>query len=162
MAEEPKVDLKQYIFNYPWETVVKSLWEKYPHKELDFVKFSRVIDLQVLDDKSLVIRKLMYCKKFMMMWAYSVEEIRLDARNRICEMRTELLKKSKCVPDLTGSESIIYRAHGDLMDKTLYLKALRSTSNLFGKFLEKFNGSYEKGCRIIEAKCQERTMNLLP
>eukprot|EP01017_Pseudomicrothorax_dubius_P031919 TRINITY_DN4124_c0_g5_i2.p1 TRINITY_DN4124_c0_g5~~TRINITY_DN4124_c0_g5_i2.p1 ORF type:complete len:161 (-),score=28.55 TRINITY_DN4124_c0_g5_i2:289-771(-) len=155
MESSEAIDFKEHIFNHPWEIVMKSLWNKYPNKDLDFVKFSRVIDLQLLDDNSLFIRKLVFCKKYMMMWAYTVEEMKLDVKNRICELKTEIVKKPSYLPNITGVERIIYKAHDGARDRTVYRKLLSSTSSMFVKYLEKFNTSYEKGCQILEEKCHE-------
>lgn len=67
-----------YIFNYSWTTVVKGFLQKYPHKDLDFVKWNRVIDMVVNPDDTISIKRLVFSQKLMMVWCYTIEEIKFD------------------------------------------------------------------------------------
>ena len=41
----------EFLFNHPWETVVKGFLQKYPHKDLSFVKSNNIIrELNLLDE----------------------------------------------------------------------------------------------------------------
>jgi len=143
----------QYIFNYNWETVIKGLWNKYPHKDLDFVVYSRVIDMKRLDDDSILVKKLMFCKKFKLIWAYTMEEIKIDFDQKILDLKTQVLAASKCLPT-EGVERICYKALQNEQGKTMYTKFLESRSTL-QKYYTKLNSGFEKGCKIVEEKCNE-------
>jgi len=143
----------QYIFNYNWETVIKGFWNKYPHKDLDFVVYSRVIDMKLLDDDSILVKKLMFCKKFKLIWAYTMEEIKIDFDQKILDLKTQVLAASKCLPT-EGVERICYQALQNEPSKTMYTKFLESKSTI-QKYYGKLNSGFEKGCRIVEEKCNE-------
>lgn len=51
MTEESR-----HVFNFQWEAVIKSFWNKYPCPEFDFVKWNRVVDIAVNGDTVLVRR----------------------------------------------------------------------------------------------------------
>jgi hypothetical protein len=53
-----------------------------------------------------------------MVWCLTLEEITFDLENRSMEMQTKLLKACKYYPNLSGDESIIYKAIDD--QKTHY------------------------------------------
>lgn len=61
--------------------------------------------------------KQVYARKFMV-WCLTLEEITFDLENRSMEMQTKLLKACKYYPNLSGDESIIYKAIDD--QKTHY------------------------------------------
>jgi len=143
---------KEYVFNYPWEVVMKGLWLKYPHKELDFVKFARVIDMKVLDDDNMIIKRMLYCKKAVFAWAYIIEEMKMNFKDKICEMKSKVLKKSSLVPTLGDTEFITYRSDG--LGRTMYQKFMSNTPSCFAKFADKFNSSFEKGIKIVEENCR--------
>jgi len=151
--EVPAAKTDQYIFNYNWETVIKGFWNKYPHKDLDFVVYSRVIDMKRLDDDSIVVKKLMFCKKFKLVWAYTMEEMRIDFDQKILDLKTQVLAASKCLPT-EGVERICYQASHTEPGKTMYTKFLESKSTL-QKYYGKLNSGFEKGCKIVEEKCNE-------
>ena len=52
----------EFLFNHPWETVVKGFLQKYPHKDLSFVKSNNIIDMQLINDNCLNINRLVYSK----------------------------------------------------------------------------------------------------
>lgn len=143
----------QYVFNFDWETVIKAFWNKYPHKDLDFVIYNRVIDMKRLDDNSIMVKKLMFCKKFKLVWAYTMEEMKIDFDQKILDLKTQILAASKCLPT-DGIERIRYNAMNNEQGKTLYTKFLESRSTL-QKYYGKLNSGFEKGCRIVEEKCKE-------
>ncbi len=135
---------------------MKGFWQKYPSPEFDFVKFNNVIDMQLISDNCLTVRRLMYTRIQKFMWAYAIEDIRLYFDDRLMEMKTELVKKSSLFPPVNnGVEKIIYRAFGDTPHYTQYLKTLENESSSFvKKYLDKINNSFTKGCRIVEDKCK--------
>ena len=73
----------EHIFDYPWETVIKAFWNKYPDKDLDFVKFSKVIDMKMINENCIHFKRIMYSKKFSMIWMYTIEEIEFDFENKV-------------------------------------------------------------------------------
>jgi len=150
-ASTAKTD--SYIFNYNWETVIKGFWNKYPHKDLDFVVYNRVIDMKRLDDDSIIVKKLMFCKKFKLIWAYTMEEMRIDFDQKILDLKTQVLAASKCLPT-EGVERICYKALQEEPGKTMYTKFLESKSTI-QKYYGKLNSGFEKGCKIVEEKCNE-------
>lgn len=150
---EANTNSNQYVFNFDWETVIKAYWNKYPHKDLDFVVYNRVIDIKRLDDDSLVVKKLMFCKKFKLIWAYTMEEMRIDVNQRILDLQTQILAATKGFPT-EGVERICYQAVNNEKGKTLYTKFLESRSTL-QKYYGKINSGFEKGCKIVEEKCKE-------
>lgn len=143
----------QYVFNFDWETVIKAFWNKYPHKDLDFVVYNRVIDMKRLDDNSIMVKKLMFCKKFKLVWAYTMEEMKIDFDQKILDLKTRVLAASKCLPT-DGIENIRYATMNNEQGKTLYTKFLESRSTL-QKYYGKLNSGFEKGCKIVEEKCKE-------
>jgi len=151
--EDQNTKSNQYIFNYDWETVVQAFWNKYPHKDLDFVVYNRVIDIKRLEDDSIVVKKLMFCKKFKLIWAYTMEEMKIDFDQKILDLKTKVLAASKCIPT-EGVERICYQALHNEQGKTLYTKFLESRSTL-QKYYGKLNSGFEKGCKIVEEKCNE-------
>lgn len=54
--------INEHIFRYPWETVIKSFWNKYPSPELKFVQFNNVINLEITKENCLKVKRLMYSK----------------------------------------------------------------------------------------------------
>jgi PRELI-like family. len=143
----------RYVFDFDWTTVVKALWNKYPHKDLDFVIYNKVIDLKRLDDDTLFVKKVVYCKKYLFLWAYAVEEIKIDLNQKILDLQTKFIAASKCLPT-DGVEKITYAALNNEPGKTLYTKLLQSKST-FQKYYQKLGTGFEKGCKIIEQRCRE-------
>ena len=47
-----------YVFNYPWDLVMKGLWIKYPNSKMDFVKSHQVVGMEILPNGSLKVQKL--------------------------------------------------------------------------------------------------------
>ena len=150
MEQAPNTN--QFVFNFNWETVVKGFLNKYPHKDLDFVVYNRVIDIKRLDDDSLLVKKLMFSKKFKLVWAYTMEEMRIDVNQKILDLKTQILAASKCLPT-DGVERICYKALNE-PGKTMYTKFLESRSAM-QKYYGKLNSGFEKGCKIVEEKCNE-------
>jgi len=74
------------VFPFPWKTVIKAFWIKYPSKELDMVKFKKVIEFKNLEDNKMYIKSLIYTKNILY-YVYSVEEM-------ICEFDNQ---KMQCV-----------------------------------------------------------------
>ena len=70
-------DVKDHIFNFEWRIVMKALWDKYPNKIFEFVKYDNVIDFRV-QDNIIYIKKVKFCSKFKYIWAYFVEDIKYD------------------------------------------------------------------------------------
>jgi len=149
--ETPKTD--EYLFNFNWETVIKGYWNKYPHKDLDFVVYSRVIDMKRLDDDSVLVKKLMHVRKFGLLWAYTMEEMKIDFNSKILDLKTQILAASKCLPT-DAVERICYRAVNNEKGQTLYTKFLESRGTI-QKYYGKLNSGFEKGCKIVEEKCKE-------
>jgi len=145
----------QYVFNYDWPTVVKALWIKYPHKELDFVIYNKVVDLMPLDDDTLLVKKIMHCKKYFFLWCYTLEEIKINFKNKVLDLQTRVIAASKAFPS-DGIEKIKYMALNNDPTKTLYTKFLENRSTL-SKYYSKLGSGFEKGCKIIEERCKEIT-----
>ena len=153
MEESKKME--EHIFSYPWETVVKAFLNKYPSQHLDFVKFNRVVEMKILDDNCVLLKRVMFSKKYRFMWVYSLEEIKIDFKKRLMEMETSLLKKSNLVPNFGAKENVIYKSWElDPLGKTFYGKVINSTSKL-QKYMGEITQSFKKGCKIIENKCEE-------
>jgi hypothetical protein len=49
---------KNYTFNFDWQTVVKGFWSKYPCPEISFIKWNKVVDLEILSDNTLRIKRI--------------------------------------------------------------------------------------------------------
>ena len=79
------------MFKYPWETVIKGFYLKYPTPEMNFVKFNHVIDIEIINEKCLKIKRLMYSHFYKYLWAYSVEEINIRTDDRVLEMKSEIV-----------------------------------------------------------------------
>jgi len=152
---QPKTD--SYIFNFNWETVIKGFWNKYPHKDLDFVVYSRVIDMKRLEDDSILVKKVMYVKKFSLLWAYTMEEMKIDFNEKVLDLKTQVLAASRCLPTDTV-ENIRYKAIHNEPGQTLYTKFLESKGAI-QKYYGKLNSGFEKGCKIVEEKCNEVLTN---
>lgn len=134
---------------------MKALWNKYPNKELDFVKFSKVIDMKMVNEHCIQFKKLMYSKKFSMIWVYTIEEIEFDFEKKIFNLQTRVIKKSSFVPPVFSMKEFIqYKPLNEYFsDKTLYTKYLNASG--VNKYIDKLNSSFEKGCNIVEKKCKE-------
>eukprot|EP01015_Nassula_variabilis_P003776 TRINITY_DN1256_c0_g1_i7.p1 TRINITY_DN1256_c0_g1~~TRINITY_DN1256_c0_g1_i7.p1 ORF type:complete len:173 (-),score=32.03 TRINITY_DN1256_c0_g1_i7:92-610(-) len=156
MSTEAEICKKnEHVFDYPWEVVMKALWNKYPNKELDFVKFNKVIDMQMVNQNCLKFKKLMFAKKFSMIWMYTIEEIEFDFERKVFTLQSRIIKKSAFFPSIFNvKEYIQYQPCDQLSDKTLYTKQVVG-SNLVNKYMDKLNSSFEKGCKIVEEKCKE-------
>ena len=119
---------KNYVFPYDWKTVMKGFWNKYPDKKLDFVKWNKVIGFDINEDGSLKFRRVIYIKKFYLIWAYGQEELHFNFRQKILDAKTRVLKKSSWVP-YSADEYIQYREFfnkDNLIEKknTMYKKML--------------------------------------
>ncbi|KRX03893.1 hypothetical protein PPERSA_04771 [Pseudocohnilembus persalinus] len=144
----------QYVFQYPWETVIKGFWSKYPSQEMNFVKFNNVIDMQLLPNQDISFKRLMYTKFQKFIWAYSVEEIIIKFDEKVMEMKTELIQKSSLFPPLgAGAELIKYQAFDGF--QTLYEKSIKNqeSTQFLKKYMDKFSDSFKKGCQIVEDRC---------
>ncbi|CAD8177984.1 unnamed protein product [Paramecium octaurelia] len=147
----------EYTFNFDWETVVKGFWRKYPCKEFDFIKFNQVVDMILDDNNKMQIKRIVYARKFTI-WCLTLEQITVDLENRSMEMQTKLLKSCKLYPNLTGDESIIYKAIDD--QRTHYSKLLSNFQQTFiTKLISQFNTSFRKGIEVVEARCRELQNN---
>ncbi|CAD8110564.1 unnamed protein product [Paramecium sonneborni] len=147
----------EYTFNFDWETVVKGFWRKYPCKEFDFIQFNQVVDMMLNDNNTMSIKRIVYASKFMVL-CLTLEEITFDIQNRSMQMQTKLLKACKYYPNLSGDESIIYKAIDD--QKTHYSKLLSNFHQTFvTKLLSQFNSSFKKGIEVVEARCRELQNN---
>jgi PRELI-like family len=142
----------EYRFNFDWKTVVKAFFNKYPHKDLDFVVYNKVIDLKRINEDTLIIKRVMYCKKYMVLWSYTTEEIMINLKDKKLDLQTKLLACSKAFPEIT--EKITYQTVPENPSMTLYTKLLESKST-FSKMYSKFSSGFEKGCKIVEEKCNE-------
>ncbi|CAD8088947.1 unnamed protein product [Paramecium primaurelia] len=147
----------EYTFNYNWETVIKGFWRKYPCKEFDFIKFNQVVDMILDDNNKIQIKRIVYANKFTI-WCLTLEQITIDLENRSMEMQTKLLKSCKLYPNLTGDESIIYKAIDN--QQTHYSKLLSNFHQTFlTKLISQFNTSFKKGIEVVEARCRELQNN---
>lgn len=142
----------EYSFNFDWKTVVKAFFNKYPHKDLDFVVYNKVIDLKRINEDTILVKRVMYCKKFMVLWSYTTEEIMINLKEKKLDLQTKLLAASKAFPDIT--EKITYQPLPENPGVTLYTKLLESRSQ-FSKMFSKFSSGFEKGCKIVEEKCKD-------
>jgi len=143
--------INNYTFQFSWPTVVKGLWIKYPNKHLSFVKFNHVIDMEIVDSNTIKIKKLMY-SKVGFFFMYSIEDIIIDFKGKSFDMTTSMLKKSKAFP--FGKENCKYMGIDiDGVEKTLYTKRML-TSDTILKWMNYFQNSFVKGCKIIDENCK--------
>jgi hypothetical protein len=125
---------------------------KYPCDKLNWVKWNRVLDMQQ-EGEVLTVRRLM-CSRFPFgQSCHVLEEIVIDKGSRVMSMRSRVVKRSGLLPDLAGTERIIYKAFNNA---TLYFKEVTAGSAL-KDWLEKVNSSFHAGCKVVEA----RTIELL-
>lgn len=146
---------KDYTFQYNWATVVKAFWDKYPHKQMEFVQYNKLIGLEVLDNGTLLFRRVQHIRKWKFIWAYILEEIKIDSVNKVMTMESKVLKKSDMVP-FFGNEFITYKAVNDLkdrMERTLYSKQLILEGTI-NKALGAFSDGFTKGIKIVEENCE--------
>jgi len=87
------------------------------------------------------------------MWAYTMEEMKIDVNSKILDLKTQVLAASRCLPT-DGVERICYNALNSENGQTLYTKFLESKSAI-QKYYGKLNSGFEKGCKIVEEKCNE-------
>lgn len=116
-------DLK-HEFNYEWKTVVRAFWDKYPDQRLDFVKFSKVVDMEMREDGTIRFDRVQYVQKWGFIWAYTLEELTFDFGNQVMDLRTTVLRKSSYIP-MTAAEEIRYEALKNEAERTLYTKKLK-------------------------------------
>lgn len=176
--EHQDILMSSHTFLYPWESVVKGFWTKYPNKKLSSVIFNKVIDMEIIDDTKLLIKRMMF-SKFFFFWGHSIENIVIDLQNKNLTMVSTVTKRSKFAPH--GTEICIYKAieeeEGEAKDnseqnkkweggwkreeedlnkvrkegggKTLYTKELFSFVRIM-KLLENLNHSFKTGCSVVE------------
>lgn len=48
----------KYTFNYDWRTVIKGFWTKYPCPEISFVKWNKVVDLNINPDQTISVKRI--------------------------------------------------------------------------------------------------------
>ena len=166
-----------YTFLYSWESVVKGFWLKYPNPKFPNVIFNKVIDMEIIDDTKLLIKRMMF-SKYVWFWGHSIENITIDLKNRTLSMVTTITKRSKLSPN--GKENCVYKAieeeeggrevegrskteeegvkreneqekeeRREGGGRTLYTKELFSHVKIM-KILGNLNHSFEKGCKIVE------------
>ncbi|KAL4473788.1 hypothetical protein ABPG74_022652 [Tetrahymena malaccensis] len=148
---------EQYVFDYPFETVLKGFWHKYPHPDLSFVKDNFVLSYDIIDEQTLHVKRLMYSKMYKYLWCYTIEDIKIYFDKRAMEMKSKIIKTSSMFPP-TGQavELISYKALEDF--KTVYEKSIQGTEEGFiKKYAKKFNNTFQKGCQIIEENCKKIT-----
>lgn len=146
---------RDYTFNYSWPLVVKAFWDKYPNPNMDFVKYNKLIGMEMLDDGKIRMKRVQYTQKWSFLWAYVIEEITIDPKNQVMEMQSKILKKSDLIPVL-GNEYISYRAANDLKDqvnKTIYSKRLELEGTI-NKAINSFSDGFSKGIKIVEDNCE--------
>lgn len=146
---------RDYTFNYSWALVVKAFWDKYPNPNMDFVKYNKLVGLDMTEEGNIKLKRVQYTQKWGFLWAYVMEEITIDPKNQVMEMQSKILKKSDLIPFL-GNEYISYRAVDDLKDKvqkTLYSKRLELEGTL-NKALSSFSDGFTKGIKIVEDNCE--------
>jgi len=89
---------EQYVFNYPFETVLKGFWHKYPHPDLSFVKDNFVLSYDIVDEQTLHVKRLMYSKMQKYLWCYTIEDIKIYFDKRMLEMKSKIVKTSFMFP----------------------------------------------------------------
>lgn len=143
-----------HLFQYPWSLVVKGFWQKYPSKQLNFVKFNHVIDFEIPSADIIKFTRLMYCKiSFLPLFSYSVEDITINLKEKALEMKSVIIKNSPFLP--TGKEHCSYLSHNlEGNDFTKYTKSVLS-SNKISKFLHYFATGFKQGCQVVEEKIQQ-------
>ena len=153
MPEVKKNQSQNYTFDYDWKTVMKGFWNKYPDRKLDFVKWNKVIGFDVNEDGSIKFKRVIFIRKLYFIWAYGLEELEFNFKNKIMDAKTKILKKSICVP-YTADEFIQYREFMN-RDKlaTTYQKILDYKTGAVSNFLSKVNKSYIQGCTIVSDRC---------
>ena len=167
-----------YTFQYSWESVVKGFWLKYPNKKISNVIFNKVIDMEIIDNTKLLIKRMMFTK-FLFFWGHSIETIILDLEKRNLSIVSTITKRSKISPH--GKEICVYQAINDDFEekdsqekktnwkeeewkrkdeemnserrergeRTLYTKELFSYVKIM-KMLENLNHTFKTGCSIVE------------
>jgi hypothetical protein len=146
---------RDYTFNYSWPLVVKAFWDKYPNKSLDFVKYNKLVGLNMDEAGVIKLKRIQHIQKWSFLWAYIIEEISIDPKNQIMDMHSYVLKKSDLLP-IFGNEYISYRAVDDLkdtMERTLYSKRLVIEGTLH-KAMSSFSDGFAKGIKIVEDNCE--------
>lgn len=160
MIENPLEKIETHIFYHPWRSVIQGFWTKYPNKQMAFVKFNHVIDFEIVDSNIITFKRLMHCKiPHLPLFSYSIEDIKIDLKEKVLEMKSFLIKKSKFFP--FGDEYCKYLSQNkDGKDCTVYTKTVMS-SNKISKFLGYFNKAFEKGCQIVEENTQKFEKNTI-
>ena len=143
---------KFYKFKYRWPIVIKALWEKYPNRILNIVKFNNTIDIKIVNDNILHVKKLMFTK-YNFFWIYSIENQVYDFSKEILSVKTHVIKKSSFVMmKMKGIEEITYRKLES--GETLYSKFIKTKTNL-NTILDLISNNYKNGIKIVEDKCEE-------
>ena len=155
MSEKEKGTQSQnYTFSYDWKTVMKGFWNKYPSKQLDFVKWNKVIGFDINEDGSIKFKRVIFIKKLYFIWAYGLEELEFNFKKKILDSKTSILKKSMWVP-YSAMEHIRYKEIVILQKlSTTYEKMLNYKTGCISNFIQKVNSSYKRGCMIVEEKCR--------
>ena len=154
--QESEKKESEYTFSWEWSTVVRAFYDKYPNPKMDFVKFNKLIGLTVGEDNTVKIKRLQYTKKFMIVWAYVLEEITIDANNKVLDMKSQIIKKSGVFP-VVGIEYISYKAVKDALEgteKTLYSKRLEIQGSI-NKVMSSFSDGFKNGIKIVEENCEQ-------
>ena len=142
----------RHIFPYKFEIVIKGLWNKYPTLLIPFVQFHKVIDMKMISEDVIAFKKLMYTTSYFT-WAYAIEDIKIDLKNRVLEMKTSILK-SKMKVDPNAIEYIVYKALPKEREETLYTKAFKS-GEIVSKFESKIASTFSLGAGIVTRRCEE-------
>lgn len=149
--ENKKIVRKEetYKFHHPWPIVVKAFWIKYPNPKFQYVKFNKVIDMEVIDSDIIRVKRIMFSKiKDIFLQLYSLEDIVINFKESTLEMETLMLKKSMFVP--LGKEICRYISINENGNNyTLYTKIIEST-NKIKLFLDYFSNNFVKGCQVVE------------
>ena len=158
---DAKDKYKKYVFDYDWNTVTRAYFDKYPHKKMGFIKYNKVVDINLAEDGKLVVKRVQKATKWGMLWAYNLETLTFDFEKKVMSLETTLIKKSSLLPISGGKEQIFYKAiqevdeaTGAAVEKTEYTKSLNLQGSL-SKVASKFNDSFKKGCRIVEENCEK-------
>lgn len=123
---------------------------------MDFIKYNKVVDIKIDENGRLILHRIQKLKKFSVIWAYSLEELTFDFKQKILDLKTIPLKKCSMLP-IGGIEVISYSAFYDMAtecEKTLYTKSLEMKGAL-SKFTDKINDSFTSGCKIVEENCEK-------